>query len=78
MNNTDPLHVLIANIRSHDDYEIVMKIGRGKYSEVFEGVNVKDDTRCVIKILKVCMSITTGLPNSRGPRFLLAYNLAFF
>lgn len=35
-----------------DDYEIVRKVGRGKYSEVFEGVCVRDNTRCVIKILK--------------------------
>jgi len=35
-----------------DDYEIVRKIGRGKYSEVFEGINVKNNEQCVIKILK--------------------------
>uniref|UniRef100_A0ACD5X2E5 Uncharacterized protein n=1 Tax=Avena sativa TaxID=4498 RepID=A0ACD5X2E5_AVESA len=35
-----------------DDYEVVRKVGRGKYSEVFEGVNVINDERCVIKILK--------------------------
>lgn len=35
-----------------DDYEIVRKVGRGKYSEVFEGVCVRDGSRCVIKILK--------------------------
>lgn len=28
------------------------KIGRGKYSEVFSGVNVTNNTKCVIKILK--------------------------
>lgn len=35
-----------------EDYEVVRKIGRGKYSEVFEGVNVANNTKCVIKILK--------------------------
>jgi len=35
-----------------DDYEIIRKIGRGKYSEVFEGINAKNDEKCVIKILK--------------------------
>ncbi|KQK23008.1 casein kinase II subunit alpha-2 [Brachypodium distachyon] len=35
-----------------DDYEVVRKVGRGKYSEVFEGINVTNDERCVIKILK--------------------------
>lgn len=38
-----------GNIRN---YEIVSKIGRGKYSEVFEGVNVLNDEQCVIKVLK--------------------------
>lgn len=35
-----------------DDYEVVRKIGRGKYSEVFDGVCVANNTRCVVKILK--------------------------
>nr|POE94203.1 casein kinase ii subunit alpha-2 [Quercus suber]POE94204.1 casein kinase ii subunit alpha-2 [Quercus suber] len=35
-----------------DDYEVVRKIGRGKYSEVFEGINVTNNEKCVIKILK--------------------------
>lgn len=35
-----------------DAYEVVRKIGRGKYSEVFEGVNVQTDEKCVVKILK--------------------------
>ena len=44
--------------RSHsssnqDDYQIVRKLGRGKYSEVFEGINVTNNEKVVIKILKV-------------------------
>ena len=35
-----------------DDYEVVRKVGRGKYSEVFEGVNAVTGEKCVIKILK--------------------------
>jgi casein kinase II subunit alpha len=35
-----------------DDYAVVRKIGRGKYSEVFDGVCTANNTRCVIKILK--------------------------
>ena len=31
---------------------MVRKVGRGKYSEVFEGVNVTSDQRCIVKILK--------------------------
>ncbi len=35
-----------------DYYEVVQKIGRGKYSEVFDGVNTLNNQKCVIKILK--------------------------
>lgn len=35
-----------------DDYEVVRKIGRGKYSEVFEGINIRTDEKVVVKILK--------------------------
>jgi casein kinase II subunit alpha len=35
-----------------DDYEIVRKVGRGKYSEVFEGINIVNNEKCIIKILK--------------------------
>ena len=27
-------------------------VGRGKYSEVFEGININNDEKCVIKVLK--------------------------
>jgi len=37
---------------SQDDYEVIRKVGRGKYSEVFEGINVVNNQRCIIKILK--------------------------
>jgi casein kinase II subunit alpha len=39
-------------ISEQDDYEVVRKVGRGKYSEVFEGINVNNNEKCVIKILK--------------------------
>jgi casein kinase II subunit alpha len=35
-----------------ENYEVVRKIGRGKYSEVFEGINVVNYQKCVIKVLK--------------------------
>jgi len=35
-----------------DNYEIVQKLGRGKYSEVFDGINITNNEKCVIKILK--------------------------
>ena len=33
-------------------YEIYHKLGRGKYSEVYEGSNLKNNQKCVVKILK--------------------------
>ena len=38
--------------REQDNYEIVRKVGRGKYSEVFEAINVINNEKCVVKILK--------------------------
>ncbi|KAI7870330.1 kinase-like domain-containing protein [Spinellus fusiger] len=35
-----------------ENYEISRKVGRGKYSEVFEGLNVTNGRQCVIKVLK--------------------------
>ncbi|CAI9763049.1 unnamed protein product [Fraxinus pennsylvanica] len=35
-----------------EDYEVVRKVGRGKYSEVFEGINITNNEKCIIKILK--------------------------
>jgi len=37
---------------SQDDYQIVRKVGRGKYSEVFEGVAMASESPCIIKVLK--------------------------
>lgn len=37
---------------NHDDYQLVRKLGRGKYSEVFEGINITTNEKCVVKILK--------------------------
>ena len=35
-----------------DDYEIISKIGRGRYSEVFEALNLLSNERVVVKMLK--------------------------
>jgi len=37
---------------TQDNYQVVRKVGRGKYSEVFEGINIMDNSKCIIKILK--------------------------
>jgi casein kinase II subunit alpha len=44
------INLLFSN---QDDYQIVRKLGRGKYSEVFEGINITNNEKVVIKILKV-------------------------
>ena len=33
-------------------YKITARIGRGKYSEVYEGINSVNDNRIVVKVLK--------------------------
>ena len=42
--------------RQQDNYQLVKKVGRGKYSEVFEGVKVTNNDKVVVKILKVSLS----------------------
>lgn len=43
---------LNMNGSGQDNYEIVRKLGKGKYSDVFEGYNVVQKSKCVIKVLK--------------------------
>lgn len=43
----------VVNLSSkQDDYEVIKKLGRGKYSEVYEGVKCTTNQKVVIKILK--------------------------
>lgn len=58
-NQTVPDHVwdyesVKVNWGEVHNYEIIRKVGRGKYSEAFEGINVasKEVENCVIKVLK--------------------------
>ncbi|XP_053257914.1 casein kinase II subunit alpha'-like [Podarcis raffonei] len=37
---------------NQDDYQLVRKLGWGKYSEVFEAINITNNERVVVKILK--------------------------
>jgi len=46
---------LVVTWGDQEDYEVVRKIGRGKYSEVFQGLNItkpQGQQECVVKILK--------------------------
>jgi Protein kinase domain len=43
---------LVVDWGETENYEVVRKIGRGKYSEVFEGMNMGNHLKCVIKVLK--------------------------
>lgn len=49
--------VLVMNFlflaRNQDDFQLVRKLGRGKYSEVFEAINITNNEKVVVKILKV-------------------------
>ncbi|CAO1425716.1 unnamed protein product [Diamesa hyperborea] len=42
----------VVDWANQDDYQLVRKLGRGKYSEVFEAINVNNNEKCVVKILK--------------------------
>ena len=50
-----PLHLLSLcfSNSNQDDYQLVRKLGRGKYSEVFEAINITNNEKVVVKILKV-------------------------
>uniref|UniRef100_A0A1B6EX55 Casein kinase II subunit alpha n=1 Tax=Cuerna arida TaxID=1464854 RepID=A0A1B6EX55_9HEMI len=36
----------------HDNYQLVTRLGGGKFSDVFEAVDLTNDEKCVVKILK--------------------------
>lgn len=46
------LNIFLFIDRNQDDYELIRKIGRGKYSEVFDGISVVTKKKVVIKVLK--------------------------
>jgi len=43
---------LEINWGNQEDYSVLCKLGRGKYSEVFEGIHNENNAKCVIKVLK--------------------------
>eukprot|EP01083_Nonionella_stella_P035925 98003_1 len=46
---------LNLSVESTEDWKIFQRIGRGKYSEVFEGKNMKSGLTACVKILKPCL-----------------------
>uniref|UniRef100_A0A668STH0 non-specific serine/threonine protein kinase n=1 Tax=Oreochromis aureus TaxID=47969 RepID=A0A668STH0_OREAU len=42
----------VPNWNNQEDYQLVRKLGRGKYSEVFEAINITNNEKVVVKILK--------------------------
>lgn len=50
----------LSDDSSQDPYEIVKKVGRGKYSEVFEGVHVGNPDApqtCIIKVIIMVVGV---------------------
>ncbi len=41
-----------TNFRKQDDYEILNKIGQGRYSQVYDGLDIVNNRKVVLKILK--------------------------
>lgn len=48
--------IVYTGFSNQDNYQLVRKLGRGKYSEVFEAINVTNNEKVVVKILKVRVS----------------------
>lgn len=44
-----------------EDYSLVRKLGRGKYSEVFEGLKDSTNKKVVVKVLKVGALISLSM-----------------
>lgn len=43
---------MVFNWGNQNNYEIINRIGRGRYSEVFEGIDLRTGGKIVIKALK--------------------------
>ena len=56
----------LVHCSDQEDYEVVRKIGRGKYSEVFDGYNVVNKSRCGKGLLGIASSVTPPDPHVRG------------
>ena len=48
----DPFEYINLIFGKHDDYEIMNRLGSGKYSQVYDGINIVNDKSVVIKVIK--------------------------
>ena len=48
----DPFENVNISYGKHDDYEVLDRIGSGRYSQVYEGINIVKDKNVVIKVIK--------------------------
>jgi serine/threonine protein kinase len=45
-----PFNIFMFSVQ--ENYEIICKVGRGKYSEVFLGIDIRTEKMVIIKVLK--------------------------
>jgi casein kinase II subunit alpha len=49
---SDPFENVNIHYGKHDDYEVLNRLGSGKYSQVYDGINIVTDKNVVIKVIK--------------------------
>lgn len=70
--------IVCVGFSNQDNYQLVRKLGRGKYSEVFEAINVTNNEKVVVKILKVSLGSFFALfKNLCVTRFCASWQIAF-
>lgn len=78
--NSHCLYSMFVFCRNQDDYQLVRKLGRGKYSEVFEAINITNNEKVVVKILKVYLDVCfhTCIEDLIGDMSVYAYVFFLF
>ena len=56
-----PKPALTRRHRDQKDYQVVCRVGRGKYSEVFEGVNMINNQKCIVKQVEAPVALDGGV-----------------
>uniref|UniRef100_A0A669D1R3 non-specific serine/threonine protein kinase n=1 Tax=Oreochromis niloticus TaxID=8128 RepID=A0A669D1R3_ORENI len=72
----------VPNWNNQEDYQLVRKLGRGKYSEVFEAINITNNEKVVVKILKSskpqCLFVLFFSPLQELYQKLTDYDIRFY